>query len=186
MDSKDNILEIPDEMSQSDGALRAKKRKHEKRRRNSHKKCEKHKGKQPKHPAGFRELMSSISMAGHGDTVSRHERLGVPTSVTFGKGNNIPHGMKFAIKGKEDKGKNRRYSVSSEDSRINKPGNGGDPSQEESEEPNHSRGCHKTPDSSSSSSSGSTESSSRSLSPSQSSDLSDSGDSTSNSSNYSK
>ena len=56
-------------------------------------------------PTGFRGVMSSISMAGEYETVARNERLQMPTSARFGRGNDIPHGMKFTA---GDKNCNRR------------------------------------------------------------------------------
>ena len=47
--------------------------------------------------------MSSISRAGQGETISRHELIKVPTAVTFRRGKgNIPHGLKFNRDGRED------------------------------------------------------------------------------------
>ena len=71
------------------GSLGGRSRKHEKRR-----------SKQPVRPTGFRNIMTSISMAGPSETVSRNEQPKAPTAVRFGKGNNIPHGMKFAVEGR--------------------------------------------------------------------------------------
>ena len=88
----------------------------EKRRRSagSHEKHGDHKGKQPVRPAGFRDLISSISRAGQGKTVSRHDKLKAPTAVTFGRGkDNIPHGLKFnANKERLKKGTNRKIDES--------------------------------------------------------------------------
>ena len=53
-------------------------------------------GKQPVRPAGFQGLMSSISRAGQMETVPRNEKVGLPTAVKFARGkNNIPHGLRF-------------------------------------------------------------------------------------------
>ena len=76
-----------------------------KRHRKPREKHEKQKEKEPVRPTGFRGIMSSISMAEQGETVTRNERLQIPTSVRFGRGNNIPHGLKFAA---GDKNRNRR------------------------------------------------------------------------------
>jgi len=73
-----------------------------KNRRKSLEKCEGRKGKQPVRPAGYRELMSSISKAGQSGTVSRHQLMKKPTAVTFGRGrDNIPHGLTFNAPGKK-------------------------------------------------------------------------------------
>ena len=63
-------------------------------------KHEKHRSKRPVRPTGFRDVMTLISMAGLSETVSRNEQPKAPTAVRFGKGNNIPHGMKFAVEGR--------------------------------------------------------------------------------------
>ena len=47
-------------------------------------------------------------MAGPSDTVSRNEQLKAPMVVRFGKGNNTPHGMKFAVGGKAQGHKDKR------------------------------------------------------------------------------
>ena len=67
------------------------------------KKHEKRESKQPVRPTRFRDIMTSISMAGPSETVSRKKQWKAPTAVRFGKGNNIPHGMKFAV-GRETQG----------------------------------------------------------------------------------
>ena len=50
----------------------------------------------------------SISMAGLSETVSRNERPKAPMAVRFGKGNNIPHGMKFTIEGRAQGHRDKR------------------------------------------------------------------------------
>jgi hypothetical protein len=96
------------------------------------------KGKQPVRPAGYQELMSSISMAGQRETVPRTERIKAPTAVTFGRNkNNIPHGLKF------NAGKPSRASANQE-----KPGPGSDSSSDHnsSDENEHPvRGRKRTP-----------------------------------------
>ena len=64
-------------------------------------KRENRKLKQPRKPVGFREIMASISMAGQGETVSRHQMVRKPTAVTFRREEGIPHGLRFnTTKGK--------------------------------------------------------------------------------------
>jgi len=70
----------------------------------SHEKHEDRKEKQLVQPAGFRDLILSISWAGQGKTVSRHEKLKVPIAVTFGQGkDSILYGLKSNT-AKENKG----------------------------------------------------------------------------------
>ena len=61
------------------------------------KKHRKHRSKQLVKPTGFRDIMMSISMAGPGEKVSRNEQPKPRMAIRFGKGNNIPDGMKFAV-----------------------------------------------------------------------------------------
>ena len=72
------------------------------------KKHEKCRSRQPVKPTRFRDVMMSISMAGPSETVSRNEQPKTITAVRFGKGNNIPHGMKFAIVSKAQGHKDKR------------------------------------------------------------------------------
>ena len=113
-DSKDALIDEPEERvvqdeSESDipgnSRTSAMKSRRSKRHRKPSEKHEKRKKKEPVRPTGFRGVMSSISMAGQGETVTCNERLQMPTSVRFGRGNNIPHGMKFAT---GDKNRDRR------------------------------------------------------------------------------
>ena len=95
----DNKSAVPIE-NESDAPRKIKKtsrKRPAKKAKEKRKKCE---GRTPTRPTGFREVISSISMAGQANTVSWHKRLVAPTAVRFGRGNNIPHGMKFAAKGK--------------------------------------------------------------------------------------
>ena len=83
----------------------------------------------PTQPTGFQDVISLISMAGQANSVSRHEWLVAPTAIRFGRGNNIPHGMKFAAKGKV------HDDSSGEESDQSEPSNDPDLSMDES------RGC---------------------------------------------
>ena len=103
-------------------------------------KNERRKKKQPVRPTGFRDVMTSISMAGPSETVSRHERLKVPTAVKFGNGSNIPHGMKFTAGSRAHRYKSRKGSR--EDSMD--PGSSSD-SEESSEEERHRHPSKKGP-----------------------------------------
>ena len=67
-------------------------------------KCKKRREKEPVCLTGFRGVMSSISRARQGKNVACNKCLQMPTSVRFGRGNNIPHDMKFAT---GDKNHNR-------------------------------------------------------------------------------
>ena len=131
--------------------------------------------------------MSSISIAGLSRTIPRNERRNVPTSVKFGKGNNIPHGMKFIAKGNPSKKRSRRSSTPSDNSDPSDPSSDGNSS--EVEEPVRRRGRRKSsgksngrdPSSSPSESSSSPSSSLRSTSPSSTSSSSSSDSSSSDS-----
>ena len=113
-DSKDALVVEPEEQGVQDesesnvlGNLRtsAVKSRRSKCHRKLSEKHEKRKEKEPVCPTGFRGIMSSISMAGQGETVACNKHLQMPTSVRIGRGNNIPHGMKFAA---GNKNHNRR------------------------------------------------------------------------------
>ena len=59
--------------------MSAMKSRRSKRHRKPSEKREKQKEKEPVRPTGFRGVMSSISMAGQGETVARNEHLQMPT-----------------------------------------------------------------------------------------------------------
>ena len=96
---EDNKSAVPIE-NESDAPRKIEKTGRKRSAKKAKEKRKKREGRTPTRPTGFREVISSISMAGQANTVSRHERLVAPTAVRFGRGNNIPHGMKFTAKGK--------------------------------------------------------------------------------------
>ena len=134
-DNKD-FVNVPDEYSSLEEILRRRKSSKRRHRRHSRKRRERRERKAPRRPSGYEGAMTSISMVRRNETVSRHQRLKAPTSVSFGAGNNIPLGMRFA---KERKG-----------------GNGSDPSESSEDESLSDRGQKKSRRRRDSTSSGST------------------------------